>query len=35
VRNFKVIKYDKNGFILLDKDLTDVKRTYHFKLKKT
>ncbi len=34
VRNFKVVKYEKNGFILLDKDLTDVKRTYHFKLKK-
>lgn len=31
VRKFKVILVEKDRFTLLDKDLTDVKRTYFFK----
>jgi len=31
IRKFKLIKTEKDKFILLDKDFTDVKRTYIFK----
>lgn len=31
IRKFKVVKIEKDRFTLLDKDFTDVKRTYIFK----